>query len=65
MKTNIGSVDGGIRVLIFIVLIINAVLQGTLTAWLWVIPGAILFASALMAWCFLYEMFGITTSKNY
>ncbi len=64
MKTNIGAFDGAIRVLIFIVLLANAVIQGTLAAWLWLIPGVILFATALMTWCAFYEILGINTARK-
>lgn len=61
MKTNIGAFDGAFRTLIFIVSVIYAVMLGQ---WLWVIPAAILFASATLMWCPLYAMLGIHTNKD-
>jgi len=64
MKTNIGAFDGWFRTLLFIVSLCAGVLLGGY-AWLWAIPTAILFATAVLTWCPLYEAVGINTSKTY
>jgi len=33
-------------------------------SWLWVIPTAILFGTALLSWCPLYAMIGFDTHKD-
>lgn len=63
MKANVGDFDGWLRILLFIVAICNAILVGGY-AWLWVIPAAILFATAVLMWCPLFEMFGINMNKD-
>lgn len=60
MKTNMGAFDGAFRTLIFIVSMVVAIMTGQ---WAWMIPGVIFFASALLTWCPLYDMFGISTNK--
>lgn len=64
MQKNIGSFDGAIRIAIFLALLVNAIFAGTLASWLWVIPGAILFATAALNWCLFYEILGINTLKH-
>lgn len=63
MKANVGAIDGWFRILFFIVSLCYAILAGGY-AWLWVIPTAILFATAALMWCPLYEMFGINTNTD-
>ena len=61
MKTNLGGFDGAFRTLLFVLAIIYVItFDGS---WLWLIPGAIFFATATLTWCPLYAMFGIDTDK--
>lgn len=61
METNVGAFDGTFRTLLFIIAIIVAVMMDQ---WYWLIPGAILFATAMLGWCPLYAMFGINKDKT-
>lgn len=61
MKSNMGAFDGAGRTLLFVVSICYAILSGH---WLWIIPGAILFVTAVMSWCPVYAITGIDTDKN-
>jgi hypothetical protein len=61
MKSNVGAIDGFFRSLIFIITVIVAVMTGQ---WYWLIPGAILFATAVLMWCPLYAMFGINDNTD-
>ena len=63
MKKNVGDFDGGFRILFFLIAICYAVLVGG-NAWLWVIPATILFATSVLMWCPLFEMFGINMNKH-
>jgi hypothetical protein len=63
MKANVGPFDGWFRSLLFIVSLCYALLVGG-AAWFWVIPTAILFATAILAWCPLYEMIGFSSNKT-
>lgn len=63
MKANVGDFDGWLRILLFIVAICYAILAGGY-AWLWVIPATVLFATAVLMWCPLFEMFGINMNKE-
>ncbi len=63
MKANVCAFDGWFRTLLFIVLLCYAIWVGG-SSWLWVIPAAILFSTAFLMWCSLYEMFGINTNKD-
>jgi len=60
MKANVSAFDGFFRALLFIVAVIWAVMTGQ---WFWLIPGAVLFATAVLTWCPVYAIFGITTNK--
>ena len=60
MKPNVGGFDGFFRTLIFVITIIYAVMTGH---WLWTIPGAALFATAVLAWCPISAMLGVNTDK--
>ncbi len=62
MKTNVGEFDGAFRTLLFVVAIIFAIMTGQ---WIWTIPGAILFATAVVSWCPLYAMLGISSDKHH
>jgi hypothetical protein len=61
MKTNVGAFDGYLRSLIFIITVVVAVLTGQ---WVWVIPGAILFATAVLMWCPIYAMIGFNDNTD-
>jgi hypothetical protein len=63
MTKNLGAFDGWFRTLLFIVAVCYAIMAGG-AAWYLVIPTAILFATAVFAWCPLYEVFGIRTNKD-
>jgi hypothetical protein len=56
METNVNEFDGAARTLIFIIAVVYAIMTGH---WIWVIPGAILFATALLTWCPLCAILGI------
>ena len=60
MKTNVNEFDGYFRTLLFIIAVIVAVMTGQ---WIWLIPGAVLFVTAALAWCPLYAMFGFSDNK--
>ena len=61
MKSNMGAFDGAFRTLLFVLAVCYAILGGS---WLWVIPTAILFGTALLSWCPLYAMIGFDTHKD-
>jgi hypothetical protein len=63
MKANVGSFDGWFRILLFIISLGFAVLSGG-SVWLWVIPTGILFLTAVLTWCPLYDVLGISTNKE-
>ena len=61
MKTNIGSIERGIRVVGGLVLIALAA-TGTVGWWGWL--GAVPLATGLIGWCPPYAMLGISTCKT-
>ena len=61
MNKNVGAIDGVIRILIFMIGMIYAILTG---AWYWMVPGTILLVTALAQWCPLYEVIGMRTLKD-
>lgn len=61
MKTNVGGFDGMFRTLLFVLALCYGVMTGS---WWLAIPTAVLFATAIIKWCPLYDMFGITTEKE-
>lgn len=61
MKKNVGAIDGVIRILIFMIGMIYAILTG---AWYWMVPGTILLVTALVQWCPIYEVLGTGTLKD-
>ena len=63
MNANVGAFDGWFRTLLFVASLCYAILVGG-SSWFFVIPTAILFATAFLMWCPLYEMFGINTNKD-
>jgi hypothetical protein len=64
MKTNISAFDGWFRTLLFIVSLCAAIMAGG-SLWYLVIPTTILFATALLTWCPIYEMLGLSTAKGH
>ena len=60
MKKNVGTIDRSLRIIIGIVLISLAFI-GPQTAWGWV--GVIPLATALIGWCPLYKIFGISSCQ--
>jgi hypothetical protein len=61
MKTNIGGFDGMLRSLLFVLALCFGVMTGS---WWLTIPTAILFVTAMIKWCPLYDMFDINTNKE-
>ncbi len=61
MKTNIGNIERGIRVVGGLVLIALAA-TGTVGWWGWL--GAVPLATGLIGWCPPYAMLGISTCKT-
>lgn len=60
MKANMGTVDRSLRVLLGLVLVGLAV-TGTVGWWGWV--GVIPLATALVGWCPVYTVLGVSTCK--
>ena len=58
MKTNLGSLDRGLRIAAGLVLIALAA-TGTVGWWGWL--GLIPLATGLMGWCLPYQLLGINT----
>ena len=63
METNVGAFDGWFRILLFLAAIVTAILIGG-NVWYLVIPGGLLFASAVFSRCAVYHMLGINTNKS-
>jgi hypothetical protein len=61
MKTNVGAIDGFFRSLIFVITVIVAVITAQ---WIWLIPGTIFFATAVLTWCPLYAIIGINDNTD-
>jgi hypothetical protein len=61
MKTNIGGFDGMLRSLLFVLALCFGVMTGS---WWLTIPTTILFVTAMIKWCPLYDMFDINTNKE-
>lgn len=62
MQTNVGAFDGWFRTLLFILAICYAVFAGGVMAWVLVGVGAVLFATAVLTWCPIYEVVGLNTN---
>jgi len=56
MENNVGPFDGIVRTLIFILTICYGIMTGH---YLWMIPGAILFATAVITWCPINAIIGV------
>jgi hypothetical protein len=61
MKTNIGNIERGIRVVAGLVLVILAA-TGTVGWWGWL--GLLPMATGLMGWCPPYALLGFNTCKT-
>lgn len=58
MKTNEGTIDRALRVIVGLVLIVLAV-TGTIGAWGWI--GIVPVATGLIGWCPAYTLLGVNT----
>lgn len=66
MKKNVGRIDAIIRIVIFAVIAIlyaTKQIEGT-TGIVLLAVGVVLLATALMNWCGLYRVFGISTCPS-
>jgi ABC-type transport system involved in cytochrome bd biosynthesis fused ATPase/permease subunit len=63
MKTNIGTADKVIRIIVAIALILNGIISGTVAIILLVLSG-IFIVTSLISFCPLYLPFGISTKKK-
>ena len=61
MNKNIGTTDKFLRLIVGIALVI-ATASGNLPVWGWV--GVVLIVTALVNFCLLYKIFGISTCAN-
>lgn len=61
MKSNVGAFDGFFRTLLFVLSLCYAILSG---AWWVAVIGAILFATAIITWCPIYETTGVNTNPK-
>jgi hypothetical protein len=59
METNVGAFDGFFRTLLFITAVVVAIMTGQ---WWWMIPTAVLFATAALGWCPLYAIIGFNSN---
>ncbi len=65
MKLNIGSADRWIRIIVGIVLILLGIFKFEGTGkWVAIIVGLIPLITALIGWCPLYTLLGISTKKG-
>lgn len=60
MTTNVGGIDRILRIVIGLALVIWAVMDGPVWAWIGVVP----LVTGAIGWCPVYLPFGITTSKS-
>lgn len=58
MKTNVGGIDRGLRILVGLVLI-GLAATGTIGLWGWI--GVVPLATGSLGWCPAYLPFGIST----
>ncbi len=61
MKTNVGSVDKTLRIVVGLILI-SLVFVGPQTPWGWI--GVIPLVTGLIGWCPLYNIIGVNTCKK-
>jgi hypothetical protein len=60
MKTNVGGIDRILRIVAGLALIAWALMGGPVWAWIGVVP----LATALIGFCPVYPLLGISTSKK-
>ncbi len=60
MKTNVGGIDKVLRIVVGLALIAWALLGGPVWAWVGVVP----LATALVGFCPVYPILGLSTSKK-
>ncbi|HWS11809.1 MAG TPA: DUF2892 domain-containing protein [Rhodocyclaceae bacterium] len=60
MKTNVGGIDRILRIVAGLALIAWALMGGPVWAWIGVVP----LATALIGFCPVYPLLGITTTKK-
>jgi hypothetical protein len=60
METNVGAFDGFFRTLLFIAAVVAAIMTGQ---WWWMIPTAVLFATAVLGWCPIYAIIGFNSNR--
>jgi hypothetical protein len=63
MKTNMGGVDRGVRIVIGLALLSLLFLLEGASRW-WGLVGVILVGTGLIGWCPAYLPFGINTCKK-
>ena len=61
MEKNVGNLDKTLRIVIGLVLI-SLVFVGPQTPWGWI--GIVPLATALVGWCPLYRIIGVSTCKK-
>lgn len=61
MQANIGSIDKIVRIIAGLILI-SLVFVGPQTSWGWI--GVVPLATALIGWCPLYRLIGMSTCKS-
>ncbi len=61
MEKNVGNLDKTLRIIIGLVLI-SLVFVGPQTPWGWI--GIVPLATALVGWCPLYRIIGVSTCKK-
>ncbi len=61
MQANVGNLDKTVRIVLGLVLI-SLVFIGPQTPWGWI--GIIPLATALIGWCPLYKVIGVSTCKK-
>lgn len=59
--TNVGSVDKVVRIVLGLILL-SLVFIGPKTMWGWI--GLVPIVTALMGWCPLYRLLGLSTAKK-
>lgn len=64
MQANIGAFDGWFRTLLFLLALCYAIMFSSTFGWIATGIGAILFGSAIIQWCPLYEMVGFSSNKK-
>jgi len=60
MKSNVGGIDRGVRIVAGVVLI-GLTVTGTVGVWGWL--GVVPLATGLLGWCPPYSMLGINTCR--